>query len=109
MKQSFVHAMVLAAFLLSAKFAHAADYVITLENQRFSPYELIVPAGHKVTVTVKNQDANPAEFESSALNREKVLPAKHAMTLFIGPLEVGSYGYCDDYRCDTTQGVITAK
>ncbi len=109
MKRSLVYSAALSAFLLSSAAAHAEDYVLTLKNNQFSPKELIVPAGKKIKITVKNEDAAPAEFESSDLDREKIVGANSEIFVFIGPLDAGSYGFFDDFHRNTTTGTIIAK
>ena len=109
MKRSLVYLVALSASLLFSAAAYAEDYVITLKNNQFSPKDLTIPAGQKIKITVKNQDATPAEFESSDLNREKVVGANSEIIIFIGPLDAGSYGYFDDFHRDTTTGIIIAK
>ena len=108
MRKPLLYSALSAAFLFSAA-AHAEDYVITIKNNQFSPKELTIPAGQKVKIIVKNQDATPAEFESSDLNREKVVSANNEIIVFIGPLDPGSYGYFDDFHRDTTKGTIIVK
>lgn len=109
MKRSLVFSVGLSAYLLLAAAAYAEDYVLTLKNHQFSPRVLTIPAGQKIKIIVKNQDATPAEFESSDLDREKVAGANSEITVFIGPLDAGSYGYFDDFHRDTTTGIIIAK
>jgi plastocyanin len=109
MKRSWVYLVALSASLLFSAAACAEDYVITLKNNQFSPKELTIPAGQKIKITVKNQDATPAEFEGTDLNREKVVAAHSEIIIFIGPLDAGSYGYFDDFHRDTTTGIIIAK
>lgn len=109
MKRFLAFSVTLSAYLLFSAIAYAEDYVITLKNNQFSPKELVIPAGRKIKITVKNQDATPAEFESSDLNREKVVGANSEIIVFIGPLEAGSYGYFDDFHRDTTTGTVIAK
>jgi plastocyanin len=100
---------VLSASLLFSAAAYAEDYVITIKGNQFSPKELVIPAGQKIKVTVKNLDATPAEFESFDLNREKVVSANSEIIVFVGPLDPGSYAYFDDFHRDTTKGTITVK
>jgi len=109
MKRSMVCMAALSACLLFSIAAHAEDYVLTLKNNQFSPKVLNVPAGQKIKLIVKNQDATPAEFESSDLNREKVVSANSEIVVFIGPLNPGTYGFFDDFHRDTTTGTIVAK
>ena len=95
-------------FVSFAASAHAEDYVLTLKNHKFSPQELSIPAGQKVKLLVKNLDATPAEFESSDLNREKVVAAGGEITVYVGPLDAGRYGYFNDFDRSAT-GIIIAK
>ena len=107
MKRFLIYSLALSALLPFA--AHAEDYVLTLKNNQFSPKVLTSPAGQRIKLIVKNQDATPAEFESSDMNREKVVGANSEIVVFIGPLEPGSYGYFDDFHRNTTTGIIVAK
>jgi hypothetical protein len=101
--------MTAAMALLIAAPALTDDYVITLKDHKFSPNNLVIPADTKVKVIVKNMDSTPSEFESSDFDREKVVGANSEITVFIGPLSAGMYGYYDDFHRDTTTGSITAK
>ena len=109
MRKFWLPLAALAVTLSFSASAYAEDYVITIKGNQFSPKELTIPAGQKVKITVKNLDATPAEFESSDLNREKVVGANSEIIVFIGPLDVGHYGYFDDFHRDTTTGIIIAK
>jgi hypothetical protein len=109
MKRSWTYFVSLAVFLLSGRAVYAQDYVITLKNNQFSPKELIVPSSQKIKLIVKNLDATPAEFESSDLNREKIVGANSEISVFIGPLDAGSYLIFDDFHRDTTRALITAQ
>ena len=82
---------------------------LTIKNHTFTPAELTIPAGQKVKLTVKNEDNEAAEFESFELNREKIVPAHGEVTVFIGPLDAGTYPFFNDFDRDKTQGKIIAK
>ena len=84
-------------------------YTITIQNHRFAPEQLELPAGKKITLTIKNLDAIPAEFESGDLNREKVVVGGSTITVFVGPLRPGSYEFFDDFNPATTHGHIVVK
>ncbi|HUY02382.1 MAG TPA: cupredoxin domain-containing protein [Rhodocyclaceae bacterium] len=109
MTRYLLYSVALPAFFLFSVAVHAEDYVLTLRNNQFSPKSLTIPANQKIKIILKNQDATPAEFESSDLNREKVVGANSEVIIFIGPLDVGNYGYFDDFHRDTTTGAIIAK
>ncbi|MGH7035902.1 MAG: cupredoxin domain-containing protein, partial [Stellaceae bacterium] len=50
---------------------------------------LTLPANTKVKVVVKNVDAIPAEFESTDLSREVVIPGHTSVMIYFGPLPPG--------------------
>ena len=88
-------AVVLVIFI--GAHVHAADeYAITLKDKVFAPAELVVPAGQKIKITVKNLNDKPAEFESETLHREKLVPVQGEISIALGPLDAGSYSYVND-------------
>jgi len=106
-KKSFFTAGAVAALISTA--AQAEDYTITIKDHQFSPLDLKVPAGQKIKVIVKNNDATDEEFESSDLDREKIVSGNGQITVLLGPLDAGSYKYFGDFHRDTANGTITAK
>jgi hypothetical protein len=100
-----------AALLCSAAApAVAADPVvtITLKNHQFVPSEVPVPANTKVQLLVKNEQPVTAEFESPVLHREKIVNAGGQITVFVGPLDPGSYEFFDDFHGES-RGHLVAK
>src|SRR5512140_1808045 len=91
-------AAVLLLSLSLGAFAADAEFKLVIENHRFTPERLEVPAGQKVKLLVENRDATPEEFESHPLNREKVIPGKSSATLFVGPLKPGEYAFVGEYH-----------
>lgn len=111
--QRFFPLVFTAGFFLANAFgiANAAEVQVNLviKNHRFEPAELKVPANQRVKLTVHNQDTTPEEFESHALNREKVIPGGAKAVLFIGPLKPGRYTFFGEYNEATAQGVVVAE
>lgn len=93
----------------AALYAEDGEIRIVIRNHKFEPAEITVPAGKKIKLVIDNQDATPEEFESYELNREKVVPAKSAVTLFVGPLSPGRYPFFGDFHKDSAQGVLIAQ
>jgi len=58
---------------------------------------------------VQNTDDSADEFESTDLNREKLVPPGQTVSVFLGPLDPGEYHFFGDFHQDTAQGVIVAK
>ncbi len=110
MRYYFLALLALAVFI--AVPAYAADVPeqhISIKNHVFVPQELTVPAGQKIKLIVKNEDSTAAEFESSELGREKVVPANSEVPVFIDALDPGTYPFFDDFHRNTTTGKIIAK
>ena len=103
------YSLIASLLIFVAAPALADDYVLTLRDHQFSPKDLVLPANEKVKLTIRNEDSVSTEFESSDLNREKVIQANSEVTLFVGPLNPGTYNYFDDFRRDTTKGTFTVK
>lgn len=102
-------ALGLLLFVTSALAADVSQFPLTIRDHRFTPAEIRVPANVKVKLLVDNQDAAPEEFDSHALNREKVIPGKSRATIFIGPLAPGRYAFIGEFNAATAQGVVIAE
>jgi plastocyanin len=89
--------------------AQDAEFRVVIKDHKFVPAEIAVPAGKKIKLVVENQDATAEEFESYELNREKIVPAKGQISIFVGPLAPGRYPFFGDFHKDTAHGVLIAK
>ena len=84
-------------------------YIIEIQDHKFSPAELVVPAGVKLKLQVVNLDPTAEEFESYELNREKVVAGGKKIIVFIGPLKPGQYPYFGEFHPETARGLIIAR
>jgi hypothetical protein len=109
MRIAVLPALGLLLFVTAAVAADAPQFSLTIRDHRFTPAEIRVPANVKVRLVVDNQDAAPEEFDSHALNREKVIPGKSKATIFIGPLAPGRYPFIGEFNAATAQGVVIAE
>ncbi|MBN8736683.1 MAG: cupredoxin domain-containing protein [Xanthomonadales bacterium] len=84
------------------------EYKLVLQDHKFEPATLKVPANTKIKVLVTNRNAMPSEFESADFNREKIVLPNSTVTVFIGPLAKGTYKFFDDFHQATT-GVLVVE
>ena len=105
--------MKLVSFALSlfpvVVLAVEGDYSLIIRNHQFVPDRLIVPAGKKIKLVIRNEDSTPEEFESYTLNREKVIPGNSKASVYLGPLEPEKYEFIGEFHEATARGVIEAQ
>lgn len=102
-------AMVVAGAVAFSALAAAADtpeFHLLLQDHKFVPASLKVPANTRVKVLVTNRNAMPSEFESTDFNREKIVLQNSTITVFIGPLKPGTYKFYDDFHQATTGTLV---
>ena len=104
----FLTTLVLATIFATA---HAAEpeFALVIEQHRFSPTELVVPAGQKLRLVIENKDTTPEEFESYELNREKVVTPGSKIVVFVGPLKPGRYEFFGDFNPRTARGWLVVR
>ena len=98
----------LAAFSVAVRAAEP-EIVLTLKDHRFTPTEVNAPAGQKLKLVIENQDATPEEFESYALNREKIVPAGGRIVVYVGPLKPGRYEFFGEFNASTARGWLVVQ
>lgn len=82
---------------------------LVIQNGKFEPATLKVPAGKVVELVIENKGPGAEEFESKELRREKVIPMGKTVKLRVGPLKKGSYPFYGEYHEDTAQGKLVAE
>jgi len=112
---SLLYKVLLTTGLLLSPAALASVFavgILTFElriNQHlFNPSTIHVPAGQKVKLMIYNDDASPEEFESFAMNREKVVLGRSKGMVFLGPLAPGVYPFSGEYNPDSARGQVIA-
>jgi len=92
-----------------AAWAEPATYTLTIKDHKFDPAELKIPANQAATLTVKNLDTTPEEFESKPLRIEKVIPAGGEASFPIRALKAGKYKFFGEFHEDSAKGEIVAE
>lgn len=82
------------------------EYTLEIKNHLFYPAELVIPAGEKVKLIIYNHDDTPEEFDSFALNREKVIFARRKAQIYVGPLPPGRYDFFGEYNPNSARGTV---
>jgi hypothetical protein len=110
MKRLLIIATSVVLALAGMAFAdNLPEYQLVLKDHVYQPSELKVPAGTKFKITVHNEDATPEEFESTDFNREKIVPANSSITVYVGPLNAGNYGFFGDFHQNTAKGRLIVE
>ena len=102
--------LVIALLMVCAVPAVAQTPAITLSirDHQFVPAEVAVPAGVKAELIVRNEQAVPAEFESTSLHREKIVTPGSAVSVYVGPLDPGRYEFFDDFH-PASRGFVVVR
>jgi hypothetical protein len=104
--------VIVGALLLSGPLMTAAvqagelSQTIAIRDGRFVPDQLELPPETKVKLSIHNEDALPAEFESYDLSREIIVPVNQSVTVFVGPLKSGRYEFFNDFNHDMRGAII---
>ncbi len=102
----------LLLYLCCIALVHADDLIrvqLDMKDGVFTPATIVVPAGRKIKITVRNTGNSAAEFESVSLRKEKVLAPGAQSFIVIAPLRAGQYAFFDDFHLHMPQGVIVAQ
>ncbi len=106
-------ALTLAMFCVVAPSAgRAADepvFLIEMKDGVITPARIEVPAKTRFKIIVKNTGRMPAEFESTELRKEVVVPAGGEAPVIIRTLDAGEYKFFDDFQPDAPPALVIAK
>ena len=105
MRRLALSALIIAAAIIPAVAADA-QVSITIRDHKFVPSDVPAPAGVKVELVIKNEQPVNAEFESTVLHREKIVQPGGQISVFVGPLDPGSYDFFDDFNPATTGRLV---
>jgi hypothetical protein len=86
-----------------------APIAVILKDHRFAPSEIHVPVGKRMVLVVHNEDTTPEEFDSSALQIEKVITGGTYATIRLHPLGPGRYPFMGEFHPDSAQGVVISE
>jgi hypothetical protein len=82
---------------------------VTLKDHRFTPSQIHVPAGKRVDLHIRNEDAAAEEFDSSALKIEKIVAAKSSAVVHLRPLGPGRFPFVGEFHPDTAKGEVISE
>ena len=101
----------LTVLLLSAGVASAENRKIemTVKDGYFAPTDIEMVAGEKIDLIVKNIGNEAEEFESIELKREKIVAPGKSITVKLGPLKAGTYGFFGEFHPETARGKVIVK
>jgi Cupredoxin-like domain len=105
MRRFALAALLLGSFSMPG-FAADPRVMISIKDHNFVPGDVPTPAGVKVELVIKNEQSVNAEFESTVLHREKIVPAGGQISVFVGPLDPGTYEFFDDFNRGTNGRLV---
>lgn len=85
------------------------ELALTIRGHRFEPAEVRAKAGSPVLLKVTNSDATPEEFESTALNREKLVRGGGTVTIRLPALKPGVYEFFGEFNPQTATGRLVIE
>jgi hypothetical protein len=94
---------------LTVRAEEPVTIAVTLRDHRFTPAEIRVPAGKAVILHIQNDDDTVEEFDSVALQVEKIIPGGHYATVRLRPLGPGRFPFMGEYHADTALGVVVSE
>jgi hypothetical protein len=105
----FVFTLLGTAVLFASEHAKAqqsASVAISVKDHHFQPSQISAPANRALSITVKNLDTAPMEFESVSLRVEKVISPGSEGTVHVRALAPGHYEFFDDFHQETRGTLI---
>jgi hypothetical protein len=91
---------------------HAVDepvFNIEMNDGVITPSRIEVPAKTRFKIIIRNTGKLPAEFESTELHKEVVIPAGGEAPLIIRTLDAGEYKFFDDFQPSAPPALLVAK
>ncbi|MBI3621960.1 MAG: cupredoxin domain-containing protein [Nitrospirae bacterium] len=85
------------------------ELALTIRGHRFEPTEVRAKAGSPIVLKVTNADATPEEFESTALNREKLVRGGGTITIRLPALKPGVYEFFGEFNPKTATGRLVIE
>jgi hypothetical protein len=109
----FARVVVALAFIAWAVAPAAADEMPTIrvemKDGAITPLRIEVPANKPFKLEIHNTGKTPGEFESTELNREKVVAPLSQSFIVFRRLSPGEYAYFDDFHPEAPKGTLVAK
>jgi heme/copper-type cytochrome/quinol oxidase subunit 2 len=97
-------------FPISASFAQEENIIKTsIKNQKFIPNEIHIKVDQNITLRVFNEDSIPVEFESSDLNKEKMIQPGKTIDIPLKSLKAGTYEFFSDFGPKDLRGKIIVE
>jgi hypothetical protein len=87
----------------------AVTIELALKEHKFEPPLIKAPAGSPISIKLKNYDATPEEFDSTALKVEKIVTGNGSAIVRLKPLTAGRYPFRGEYHDSTAQGVLVIE
>ncbi len=108
-RAALILAMLCAVTPSTGSAADEPVFQIEMKDGVITPARIEVPAKTRFKIIVKNTGKMPAEFESTELRKEVIVPAGGEAPLIIRTLDAGEYKFFDDFQPDAPPALLIAK
>jgi hypothetical protein len=110
-RPSVLAALLALALAVPARAGDTTPVELSLElaNHVFNPAEIHAPKNTPLKITIQNNDSGVEEFDSSALQVEKVILGGHSGVVHLPAMPPGRYPFMGEYHSDTAQGVLIVE
>ena len=95
-------------FYTVSQFALASDksVEVVIQDGRFQPSLIELKSTDNITLNLTNKGLDAEEFESTQLNKEKMILPGKTVKIKIGTLRPGEYKFFGEFHPTTAQGLL---
>lgn len=97
-----------AGVIAQSTYAQSATVMLVLQDHRFQPDVITVPAGQRVRIDFSNRDGTADDFECETLHIDKDIGPHGRIAFTLPLLKPGTYAFKAELHAATAQGRIVA-
>ncbi len=108
-RSAFIFAVLFVVMPSASQATDEPVFQIEMNDGVITPPRLEVPAKTRFKIIIRNIGKMPAEFESTELRKEVIVPPGGEAPMIIRTLDAGEYKFFDDFQPDAPPALVIAK